>query len=197
MNIVRDGKTYTLTEEEVAMAHAEFVVSFMEDELISSFSLDEGMAKEVARAAYDRYCEGNGETEYECLEWAYDKYSNSMCKENEKTDCHWSEIRNNYVDDDNICYIDAWMTCDDNEEGTVVAYVDMNTAKVIFRNPLAIHDTMVREAIAEVVDIVKKKKKFLIFQYFHEFHKKFVGRIWKYSNGPGNRESGRGLVVIP
>ena len=53
MNIVRDGKTYTLTEEEVAMAHAEFVVSFMEDELISSFSLDEGMAKEVARAAYD------------------------------------------------------------------------------------------------------------------------------------------------
>ena len=59
MNIVRDGKTYTLTEEEVAMAHAEFVVSFMEDELISSFSLDEGMAKEVARAAYDRYCEGN------------------------------------------------------------------------------------------------------------------------------------------
>lgn len=74
MNIVRDGKTYTLTEEEVAMAHAEFVVSFMEDELISSFSLDEGMAKEVARAAYDRYCEGNGETEYECLEWAYDKY---------------------------------------------------------------------------------------------------------------------------
>lgn len=24
MNIVRDGKTYTLTEEEVAMAHAEF-----------------------------------------------------------------------------------------------------------------------------------------------------------------------------
>ena len=36
MNIVRDGKTYTLTEEEVAMAHAEFVVSFMEDRIKTS-----------------------------------------------------------------------------------------------------------------------------------------------------------------
>lgn len=186
MNIVRDGKTYTLTEEEVAMAHAEFVVSFMEDELISSFSLDEGMAKEVARAAYDRYCEGNGETEYECLEWAYDKYSNSICKENEKTDCHWSEIRNNYVDDDNICYIDAWMTCDDNEEGTVVAYVDMNTAKVIFRNPLAIHDTMVREAIAEVVDIVKKKKNSLS----SNTSMNFIRNLWEeFGNIPMDPET--------
>ena len=78
------------------------------------------------------------------------------------------------------------MTCDDNEEGTVVAYVDMNTAKVIFRNPLAIHDTMVREAIAEVVDIVKKKKNSLS----SNTSMNFIRNLWEeFGNIPMDPET--------
>ncbi len=151
MDIIRDGKTYTLTEEEVAMAHAEFVTAFMEKELINSYDMDEQEAKEAAKSAYDLYCEGDGKTEYECIEQACNEYTNTNTENEDDTESFWSEIRNSYVDDDNICYIDAWKSSDDNEEGSVIAYVDMNAGKVIYVNPLAVHDEYAQSIINETI----------------------------------------------
>ena len=63
MKIMRDGKEYELTSEELAAANAEFVTNFMKSELMGRCEIsDEELAEELAEQAYDRYCEGNGET---------------------------------------------------------------------------------------------------------------------------------------
>lgn len=73
-----------LTEKELekrkeeTMSHNEFVINFMKNELISSFGYDEETAREVAERAYDIYCEGNGETEYECIEKANEEFPHEM-----------------------------------------------------------------------------------------------------------------------
>lgn len=55
--------------------HEDFVTEWMENTLMEDFDIkDECVAKELAEWAYERYCEGNGETEYECIEWAYDNH---------------------------------------------------------------------------------------------------------------------------
>lgn len=72
MKIVRNGQEFKLTEQELQGAHREFVVNFMESELLENFDMNEAESRNIAEAAYDRYCEGNGETEYECIEWTYE-----------------------------------------------------------------------------------------------------------------------------
>lgn len=74
MKIFRDGKTYELTFQELIEAHEEVSVGFMATELHDSFGLDKDTAKKVARKAFEKYAEGTGETEYECIEWAYKQY---------------------------------------------------------------------------------------------------------------------------
>lgn len=82
MKIVRDGREYELTSEELAAVNAEFVTSFMESELMNRCEIsDENLAKELAEQAYNRYCEGNGETEGECVDWAYYSWLESTRKE--------------------------------------------------------------------------------------------------------------------
>ena len=72
MKIMRDGKEYELTSEELAAANTEFVTNFMKSELMGRCEIsDEELAEELAEQAYDRYCEGNGETEGECIDWAF------------------------------------------------------------------------------------------------------------------------------
>lgn len=72
MKIVRNGQEFVLTEQELKEAHKEFVVNFIKNELLENFDVSEKESRNIAEAAYDRYCEGNGETEYECIEWAYE-----------------------------------------------------------------------------------------------------------------------------
>ena len=44
-------------------------MNFMKRQLIENYGIkDEGLAEELAQNAYDRYCEGYGETEGECIE---------------------------------------------------------------------------------------------------------------------------------
>lgn len=82
MKIVRDGKEYELTSEELAAASAEFVTNFMKSEMMGRCEIsDEELAEELAEKAYDRYCEGNGETEGECVDWAYYSWQESTRKE--------------------------------------------------------------------------------------------------------------------
>ena len=75
MKIIRDGKEIELTYQEMLEAHEQVVKGFMAGTLMGDFGLDREEAKFVAGKAYDRYCEGKDETEYECIEWAYNKYA--------------------------------------------------------------------------------------------------------------------------
>ena len=79
MKIIGNGLEYELTSEEVARVHDEFVMSFMKKQVIENYGIkDEGLAEELARNAYDRYCEGRGETEGECVDWSYSqRFSNN------------------------------------------------------------------------------------------------------------------------
>ena len=72
MKIIRDGKEYELTDDELAEANTEFVKAFMKREMMGRCGISsEELAGELAENAYNRYCEGNGETEGECIDWAY------------------------------------------------------------------------------------------------------------------------------
>ncbi len=70
MKITRDGKEYELTFEELTRANQEFVTNFMQETLESDFGIDEKDSEKLAEAAYKKYAEGDGKTEYECIEWA-------------------------------------------------------------------------------------------------------------------------------
>lgn len=63
----------------------------------------------------------------------------------------WGEIRNDFEDDNNIVHIDAWLTDDDNEEGTVIAKVNINTKEVEYLDDRARTDTYAQELIQELL----------------------------------------------
>lgn len=71
MKIIRGDVSFELTLEEICEAHAEFIKLFMKSELMGTYGLTEEKAEEVAERAFDKYCEGNGETQGECIEWAF------------------------------------------------------------------------------------------------------------------------------
>ena len=56
-------------------ASARVTKVFMKDELLSTFGLGEEDAADVADEAYEMYCKGDGRTEYECIEDAYDEFA--------------------------------------------------------------------------------------------------------------------------
>ena len=62
----------------------------------------------------------------------------------------WSEIRSNF-EDESIVYIDAWITPDDNEEGTVIAKVNVLTGNVQYIDDRAKTDAYAQEIIKEVL----------------------------------------------
>ena len=64
--------------------HDDFVMEWMENTLMEDFDIkDKYVARELAERAYERYCGGNGETEYECIEWVYDNYYEDCNNEEE------------------------------------------------------------------------------------------------------------------
>ncbi len=83
-----DMNTYfkVLTEEEYqeyleertdAAAHKRFVTEFMKNELIENFDVPKDEAQDVAEDAYSIYENGDGQTEYECIEEAYRDWEES------------------------------------------------------------------------------------------------------------------------
>lgn len=63
-----------------------------------------------------------------------------------------AEIRTDYIDDQNLQYIDCWFTDDDNEEGKTVAVVDLDTKKIIFFDNGYRLNEKVKEAINEILN---------------------------------------------
>ncbi len=60
--------------EQDAEAHKRFVIDWMESTLMNDFPIyDEDVAYGIAERAYDIYSEGNGDTEYEAVQKAYDE----------------------------------------------------------------------------------------------------------------------------
>ena len=80
MKIRRGNREYVLTVSELYEAHKEFVINFMREELKTQYSVSAPYAIEYAEKAYERYTEGNGEAEYECIEWAARKYKEKYGK---------------------------------------------------------------------------------------------------------------------
>lgn len=74
MKIRRGNREYVLTSSELYEAHKEFVINFMREELDAQYDVPAPYAIEYAEKAYERYADGNGKTEYECIEWAARKY---------------------------------------------------------------------------------------------------------------------------
>lgn len=72
-------------------------------------------------------------------------------KKNNITMNIWSEIRNDFIDND-IVHIDAWVNSDDNEEGKVIAKVNLNTNIVIYIDDRAKTDTYAQEMINEIIN---------------------------------------------
>ena len=60
----------------------------------------------------------------------------------------WGEIRNDCEDGDTV-YIDAWLTADDNEEGNVIARVNVRTKEVEYLDDRARTDSYAQEMIQE------------------------------------------------
>lgn len=75
MKIIRDGKTYELTFEELTVANQEFVTNFMQETLENDFEIPAKHSGEVAKKAFQHYEMGNGKTEYECIAWAAEQFS--------------------------------------------------------------------------------------------------------------------------
>lgn len=64
----------------------------------------------------------------------------------------WAEIRNDFVcEDSHKVYIDAWITDDDNEEGVVIARIDMNTKNIEYFDDDARSDDYAQQIIKEVI----------------------------------------------
>lgn len=64
----------------------------------------------------------------------------------------WAEIRNDFVcEDSHKIYIDAWITDDDNEEGVVIARIDMDTKNIEYFDNDALTDSFAQEIIRETI----------------------------------------------
>ena len=64
----------------------------------------------------------------------------------------WAEIRSDFVcEDSHKIYIDAWVTEDDNEEGIVIARIDMDTKKIEYFDDNAKTDDYAQEIIKEAI----------------------------------------------
>lgn len=64
-----------LTPEELSIANTEFVTNWMVNTVQEvDPSISDETAKELGKKAYEIYCRGDGETEYECVEKVVNEY---------------------------------------------------------------------------------------------------------------------------
>ena len=102
---VPEGHVEAVLKAEKYEAHKDFVKEWMRSTLITDFDIDEQAAGTLSEFAYDRYCEGNGETEYEAVEWAVENnplrwyVSNIDWDTDEETDCREDNLpKEVYID---------------------------------------------------------------------------------------------------
>ena len=65
----------------------------------------------------------------------------------------WAEIKSDYYDDEEgKQYVDAWLTDDGNEEGEVIAKINLATNEVEYLDSDARYDEYAQEVIGEVLE---------------------------------------------
>ena len=65
----------------------------------------------------------------------------------------WAEIRCDFYDNKEEKYfVDAWLTDDDNEEGTVIAKIDLGSKTVEYIDADARYDEYAQEVIKEMLE---------------------------------------------
>lgn len=143
MEIVRNGITYKLTDEELFQAHTGHVKNFMYGELYNEFGFSAEEAKQGAEIAYDQYAKGDGLTEYECIEFAADTMN--QMKSEEKMKMKMSNEQFHIRRYELIDYFDVW--------GNVLDGWRVNNQCVLLRD-LQISDKATdKEIISCLVDI--------------------------------------------
>ena len=114
------------------------------DPLFYKIALSEG---EIVNALYEVLDEFKTEMPRE-----YDYYDR-IFHENES---HWAEIRCDYIDETDMFWrVDAWKSSNDNEEGSVIAYIDSITGRVLYTDPLARVDSYAQEVIKDKLSELK------------------------------------------
>lgn len=69
----------------------------------------------------------------------------------------YAEIRTNYTDEDeNLIFIDAWKTKDDNEFGTIIAKIHINTKTVEYLDDDARYDEYAQEEIEATLNEIER-----------------------------------------
>lgn len=65
----------------------------------------------------------------------------------------WTEIRCDFYDnEEEKWFVDAWLTDDDNEEGTIIAKIDLGNKTVEYLDADARYDEYVQEVIKEMLE---------------------------------------------
>lgn len=63
----------------------------------------------------------------------------------------WGELRNDFTEND-LVHIDAWLTSGDDEEGKVIALVNIDTGDVEYKDERARTDVNAQEIIRETLN---------------------------------------------
>lgn len=70
----------------------------------------------------------------------------------------WGEIRCDYLNPEGYWTVDAWTTDDDNDEGTVIAAIDSETAKVFYVDGCAKSDPYAQEVIGNKIREIRMEQ---------------------------------------
>lgn len=139
MEIVRNGITYKLTDEELFQTHTECIKKFMYGELYNEFGFSTEEAKQGAEIAYDKYTKGDGLTEYECIEFAADAINKIKSEEKLKLS------KEKFYRYELVDYFDVW--------GNVSDGWTVNNQCVLFRDLQISDDATDKEIINYLVTI--------------------------------------------
>jgi hypothetical protein len=75
----------------------------------------------------------------------------------------WSEVKSDHTDEEGVTHIDAFITKDDNEAGSVIAHIDLDGV-VKYNVEAAKTDELAQEIIKKVVDDKLADKQKLVDQ---------------------------------
>lgn len=100
-----------------------------------------------------------GEATEEEITELYNKY---CLKRTEENTMKWTEIITRFTDEsEGILYVDGYMTDDQDEEGTVIAKININTYEVIYVDVDAQTDTYVQQEIEDAIERLKQRNNYI------------------------------------
>lgn len=81
----------------------------------------------------------------------------------------YSEVRCDFLNDENFWSVDAWRTDDDNEEGKTVAVIHERYGDVYYINPDAKNSPKVKEVVNAFVEEIRKREiRRIAYDFLHQ-----------------------------